>query len=459
MFLRRFITLALIVYDAAALFLIYNILAYARGVLSWPELLVTALLPPWLFMFVCFALIDGYKPKTDMLSADYTSQHLLSLLLTLLATLVLTFVLFPNGLPLGSSRSVIVLGTICLAPLTLGPRRWLRLEYQELEKGRSVVFIGDTESCRLFVEECTYHKTTQPIVLCPPTPEEVSEIAAKNRNVDVRPLKETVDELKSGRLGAEAIVLRETGHVISPETVSELMTLFIRGTPIHTLERFHQVYWKTIPLNHLNPVWLFQEGFKIASDPVFERIKHAVDLALAVVGFVLSSPLLLLCALAVKLGDGGPVLFSQTRIGKNNRPFKLYKFRTMREAKPGDSLYTKPGDKRITPFGRVLRATRLDEFPQLWNVIRGDMSLIGPRAEWDKLVAEYEKQIPCYHFRHIVRPGITGWAQINYPYGENIGDTLRKLEYDLYYIRYFSFRMDAAIVLRTIQVMLFGRGR
>lgn len=459
MFLRRLITLALIVYDAAALFVIYNILAYSRGVLTWPDLLVTALLPPWFMMFVCFALIDGYKPKTDMLSADYTSQHLLSLLITLIGTLILTFVLFPHGLPLGSSRSVIVLGTLCLAPLTLGPRRWLRLEYQELEKGRCIVFVGDRESCKLFVEECAYHKTSQPLILCPPEGTNAVELGISARNVEVCPFDKTFQDLESGRLGAEAIVIRETGHVIPPETVSRLMAIFVRGTPIHTLERFHQVYWKTIPLNHLNPVWLFQEGFKIASDPVFERVKHAVDLLLASVGFLLASPVLLVCALAVKLGDGGPVFFAQTRIGKNNRPFKLFKFRTMREAQPGDSLYTQPGDKRITRVGRILRVTRLDEFPQLWNVIRGDMSLIGPRAEWDKLVADYEKQIPCYHFRHIVKPGITGWAQINYPYGTNINDTLRKLEYDLYYIRYFSFRMDAAIVLRTIQVMLFGRGR
>jgi len=131
----------------------------------------------------------------------------------------------------------------------------------------------------------------------------------------------------------------------------------------------------------------------------------------------------------------------------------------MRPAAPGDALYTQPGDKRITRFGRLLRAIRLDEFPQLWNVLRGDMSMIGPRAEWERLVSDYEKQIPCYHFRHLVRPGITGWAQVHYPYGASVDDALRKLEYDLYYIRYFSFQMDAAIVLKTIHVMLFGRGR
>jgi lipopolysaccharide/colanic/teichoic acid biosynthesis glycosyltransferase len=125
----------------------------------------------------------------------------------------------------------------------------------------------------------------------------------------------------------------------------------------------------------------------------------------------------------------------------------------------GSDAYTKVGDMRITRIGKFLRASRLDELPQMLNVFLGDMSLIGPRAEWDKLVDSYETQIPCYHFRHLVKPGITGWAQVNYPYGANLDDTLRKLEYDLYYIRHFSFIIDAAIVLKTIHIMLFGKGR
>jgi lipopolysaccharide/colanic/teichoic acid biosynthesis glycosyltransferase len=125
---------------------------------------------------------------------------------------------------------------------------------------------------------------------------------------------------------------------------------------------------------------------------------------------------------------------------------------------PGEP-YTQPGDGRVTRVGRFLRATRLDELPQLWNVLRGDMSLIGPRAEWDRLVERYERDIPCYYFRHLVKPGITGWAQVNYPYGASAEDTARKLEYDLYYIRHFSFVLDASIVLKTIHLMLSGKGR
>ena len=186
-------------------------------------------------------------------------------------------------------------------------------------------------------------------------------------------------------------------------------------------------------------------------------LPRAADLAIAVIGLVVASPILLLAAIAIRLESRGPVLYRQPRVGRQGVIFELFKLRTMRLAQDG-ARSTAKGDKRITRVGGFLRASRLDELPQLWNVLRGDMSMIGPRAEWDLLVADYEKQIPCYHFRHLVRPGITGWAQVNYPYGANLDDTLRKLEYDLYYIRHYSFQLDAAIALKTIHVMLFARG-
>jgi len=124
-----------------------------------------------------------------------------------------------------------------------------------------------------------------------------------------------------------------------------------------------------------------------------------------------------------------------------------------------DDIYTRENDPRITRMGRWLRKLRLDELPQLWNVFRGEMSLIGPRAEWIKCAERYEKAIPFYHFRHLVKPGITGWAQVNYPYGESDEDAIEKLKYDLYYIRHYSLKLDAMIILKTVHTMLFGRGR
>jgi lipopolysaccharide/colanic/teichoic acid biosynthesis glycosyltransferase len=129
------------------------------------------------------------------------------------------------------------------------------------------------------------------------------------------------------------------------------------------------------------------------------------------------------------------------------------------ETAPADKLYTGTGDRRVTRVGRWLRRMRLDELPQLFNVLQGDMSLIGPRAEWDRCVEVYEREIPCYHLRHLVKPGITGWAQVNYPYGQSVADTLEKLKYDLYYIKHYSLLLDASIALKTLYVMLSLKGR
>lgn len=275
---------------------------------------------------------------------------------------------------------------------------------------------------------------------------------------DLRPFAEVLAEVENGSVNVEAIVLRESARELQPDISQKLVRLYFAGVPTYTLELFHEVYWQKIPLYRLNQTWLFQEGFKIAREPVFERAKRASDVVLACLGLLLATPVLVVAAAAIWVEDRGPVIFRQTRIGRNHVPFQVYKLRTMKPAASG-ARYTQPGDARITRIGRVLRATRIDEIPQLLNVLWGDMSLIGPRAEWDQLVAEYEREIPCYYFRHLVRPGITGWAQVNYPYGANLEDTLRKLEYDLYYIRHFSFRLDATIVLKTIHIMLFGKGR
>jgi lipopolysaccharide/colanic/teichoic acid biosynthesis glycosyltransferase len=169
-------------------------------------------------------------------------------------------------------------------------------------------------------------------------------------------------------------------------------------------------------------------------------------------------PFLLLIGGAIRLESHGPAIFRQARVGLSGRTFTMWKFRTMREAPEGD-IYTHDGDNRISGLGGLLRKTRLDELPQLWNVLRGEMSLIGPRAEWIKCAEIYERQIPNYHLRHLVRPGITGWAQINYPYGENLQDTIEKLRFDLYYIRNFSLLLDWSTMLKTVHVMLFGKGK
>ncbi len=455
---RRLASLVLVLLDFGCVVLVFHAVGWARGLAAVGTYDLPTLLVPAGVLCLAIYLIDGYSPRTDMISVAYTSQHVIALTVAMLAMLLVTFGLIKGPYALHASRAVIALSYIALMPVTLAYRRWLTLRILSRREHRPILFLGNQASCINFKATCRENGLAHEVIF-------IAIDAASHESItplidlEMRTLAELPPLLDQVAPRLEAVVLHESSRDL-PSAVSERLTdLHFRGTPTYTLALFHEVYWRKIPLEQLNQIWLFQEGFQIAREPVFARLKRLSDVVCALLGLTLASPLLLLCAAAVWLEDRGPVFYRQTRIGKNRVPFQICKFRTMRpDAEKGDP-YTHPQDARITRVGRWLRAARLDEFPQLWNVLRGHMSLIGPRAEWSKLVDRYERDIPCYHFRHLMKPGITGWAQVNYPYGGSLEDTLRKLEYDLYYVRYFSFVLDASIVLKTVHIMLFGKGR
>jgi sugar transferase (PEP-CTERM system associated) len=216
-----------------------------------------------------------------------------------------------------------------------------------------------------------------------------------------------------------------------------------------------------IPLRDLRPSWLIFSG-GLHKPRVLASVKRAGEAVLAALLLVATAPIAALTALVVRLSSHGPVLYRQTRVGLAGKTFELLKWRTMRadaEKASGPVWATGENDPRVTPLGRFLRKTRLDELPQLWNVLRGDMSFVGPRPERPHFVARLREVIPFYDERHSVRPGITGWAQVKFPYGSTLEDAEEKLEYDLYYVKHMSLLLDFAIVLETAKVMALGRGR
>lgn len=447
--------LLLFLLDAASLVLSLNILAWLRGISPPGHWLLLPLAGPVAFLAVAVYLVDGYNERTDMLSLDYTSLHAIAVAAATVATLLVTFAVIPAEYPLQGSRLVIITGFAAALPMTLGYRRFFHLRRLQRQRRRHLLYIGPRASCEAFRDECARHAFDRKIIFS--VADESLEPPMSPQSLHVRPFAESLAAIRQGEIDVEAIVLPEPSYMLRPEVSQSLVELYFTGVPTYTLELFHQTYWRKIPLHRLNQTWLFQEGFQMAREPVFVRLKRLCDLFIAASGLLLFGPIIALCALAVRISDGGPAFFRQRRVGKNRTRFTLIKLRTMRPTPPGSP--PPPDAERITALGRFLRATRLDEFPQLWNVLRGEMSLIGPRAEWENLVADYERRIPCYHFRHLVKPGITGWAQVNHPYGATLDNTVRKLEYDLYYIRHFSFVLDASIVLKTIHIMLFGKGR
>ena len=454
----RTATLALVLLDVLAVIVAFNFFAWTRGLVHWADPILLPLALPLMMHVLAVYLIDGYNPRTDMMSVTYTSLHSIALIFVLLLTLLLTYAFFFAGFPLQGSRLVITGACLLLIPITLSYRRVFYQRQQARRQQRYFMFLGSPESCVAFKEECRKTGMTQSVLYATHATF-ARGFTQPSTSVSTPPVGDVAHYLKEYEGNIDAIILRESSEELPPTVAQKLMELHFSGVPTYTLELFHEVYWRKIPLYRLNQTWLFQEGFQIAREPVFERLKRLSDIVLAALGLLFALPLAPFAAAAIWLGDRGPVFFRQPRVGRNRVLFDIVKLRTMRVSTGEGDAYTRTGDNRITPIGQFLRATRLDEVPQLWNVLCGDMSLIGPRAEWVRLVEDYEKQIPCYHFRHLVKPGITGWAQVNYPYGANLEDTLRKLEYDLYYIRYFSFVLDASIVLKTIHIMLFGKGR
>jgi exopolysaccharide biosynthesis polyprenyl glycosylphosphotransferase len=224
-------------------------------------------------------------------------------------------------------------------------------------------------------------------------------------------------------------------------------------------EALYEKLYGKIAVESLRPSYLiFSPGFN--KSRLTLASKRTLDLLVATLGLLLSLPLIALAAVAIRLDSRGPILLRQPRVGQDGIPFIVYKFRSMTvdaESRSGP-VWASKGDSRITRVGRIIRLLRIDEIPQMWNVLKGEMSFVGPRPERPFFVQELMRVIPYYSQRLTVKPGISGWAQICYPYGSSARDALEKLQYDLYYIKNMSLLFDLTIILRTIRVVLFQQG-
>jgi sugar transferase (PEP-CTERM system associated) len=240
--------------------------------------------------------------------------------------------------------------------------------------------------------------------------------------------------------------------------IRELLQAKMSGVRVEDAATTYERLTGKILIDEIKPSWLiFSDGFRASR--ITRTAKRVVDLLLAAVGLVLAAPLMLLTALVVRLESPGPVLYRQERVGENGRLFTLCKFRSMRsDAETGTPIWAREKDDRVTRVGRFIRLTRLDELPQLWNVLRGDMSFVGPRPERAYFVEQLAAVIPFYMERHAVKPGVTGWAQVKYRYGSSVEDAMEKLRYDLYYIKHLSIVFDLTIVVDTVKVILSAKG-
>ncbi len=242
--------------------------------------------------------------------------------------------------------------------------------------------------------------------------------------------------------------------------MDELLAMkMILGVRFDHLASVYEQYTGKIAVENLRPSWMiFGDGFR--KSLTLSIVKRATDIVFALIGLVLAAPAMFAVWMALHFLSKGPVLYSQTRVGRGGVNFTIHKFRSMRvdaEAASG-AVWSKKNDPRVTRIGKFLRRTRLDELPQLWNVLRGDMSIVGPRPERPKFVTELTEQIPFYGQRHVVRPGLTGWAQVRHQYGSTVDDAQEKLQYDLFYIKHLSVPFDVYIMLETLKTVVVRKG-
>ncbi len=239
----------------------------------------------------------------------------------------------------------------------------------------------------------------------------------------------------------------------------ELVKCRVNGIEIIEGASFYEMLTGKFIVNQINPAWLiFSEGFYKSRTRRF--LKRTMDLLLSIVLLVLLLPVIIATAILIKIDSTGPVIFSQERLGENKKTYLIYKFRSMFSdaEKQSGPTWARDNDHRITRVGKYIRQWRVDEIPQLWNVLKGDMSFVGPRPEREFFVEKLEDIIPYYTERFSIKPGITGWAQVSYGYGSSVEDAIEKLNYDLFYIKNMSIFMDLMIIMRTVKIVLFGKG-
>ena len=411
---------------------------------------------------IAIYLIGGYEYKSIERSARFVSEHVLASIIGAIFSLFIILIFISYGDRVDTNRTSL-LGTFILFSFYSIFYRCLIGHLKLKRKGsKCTVILGANKNTHEIIKEIQDQNYDEQLYLVEDNLDE--QIIDRFRSMDVQILSLNEFDLKSDAIDNKVIsrilLSDEIKNLsISSEFKNSLFERHMNSGKVLSFERFFLTFFQYVPLSSINDSWPFKSGFRVRKNVVYIHAKRAIDLLLSFIVLIVASPAMIVAMLAVKVTSKGPVFFRQTRIGEKEIPFTLLKLRTMQVGSDKKGDYTQENDPRITSIGNFLRKTRLDELPQLFNVIKGNMSLIGPRAEWEKLVNTYENDIPHYHFRHITKPGITGWAQVNYPYGANLEDTKNKLKYDLYYVRYYSLTMDFTIIIKTAYTMIFGRGR
>jgi exopolysaccharide biosynthesis polyprenyl glycosylphosphotransferase len=387
------------------------------------------------------ALRAGYRATHVALGAPCAAAvgSLLGLLLVSALSLWLPPMRLPGGTLLQLTGLIFAFAT-----------GWEQMVHKRLARRQKVLILGTSDLARCLADEAKH---------CDRFPFTVVGVVGDGADVlePVPPLLGSLAEL------AEVVDAQQPDLIVLADgnpgpAVDQLLETSWRMFRVVGVSHFFEHALGRVPLAHIGPAW-FMSVLHLRQRPYSNWAKRTFDLVLAIAGLLLAAPVVSVVAIAVRL-SGRPVLFRQTRLGEHGRTFEMYKFRTMvRGAEaPGSPRWAMEHDPRVTATGRILRRTRLDELPQLWNVLRGEMSIVGPRPERPEFVRVLEEQVPFWNRRLLVKPGLTGWAQVEAGYAADCDSTARKLSYDLWYVRHRTLLIDLAICAKTLRTLLSGAG-
>jgi len=418
---------------------------------SWPFFLVQCLIQMVLLQ-VCFYYnglytVQDHESRTQQLVALMRAIGMLSLISAAL------YFLAPI---LAIGRGVTILALILTLAAVFTARLVLDSVWRAAVPTRNLLVVGTGSLAMALVQEVQRRHDLK-LRISAFTTVDPATCGGEREYLDcpVRCICNLVEDVRT--LDISQIVVALENGVDLP--MKDLVELRLRGVSVIAVHEILEALTGRVRLDATPPSEVIFKGHLRLTEFTLAR-KRALDLFLGLVGTLVAAPVMALTALAIWLESGSPILYRQTRTGLGGKEFELLKFRSMRvDAEPnGEAQWAQLNDPRVTRVGAFLRAYRLDELPQFINVVRGEMSIVGPRPERPFFVGRLRRRIPCYDERHLVRPGVTGWAQVRYPYGRTIDDAVRKLEYDLFYLKNVSFAFDCAIALKTLRIVLLGRG-
>ena len=410
------------------------------------------ILTGWIYIITFFSM-ELYDIRKDFKSIG----NVMAITLASTSAFVITTLLFYMNWSLRIGRGVFILNGILIILFIIG---WRILYSYLLEQPifkRNVLIVGAGWAGKTILQEINVAKKSgmKAVGFIDDDP------SKKGNLIDGYPILGNRDSIDNViRQNDVDLIIAAITHEKHADLIKALINCSWKGVDIVDMPAIYEQLTGKIPFKHINNMWMLH--IAIGKPKLYSRlIKPVLEAIIALTLFVLLMPVMVVLAIVIKCDSRGRIFYTQERVGKDGRKFTIMKFRTMVENAESltGAVYAADNDPRITKIGRFLRKWRLDEIPQLVNVIKGDMSLVGPRPEREVFIKEFEEKIPFYTQRLLVRPGLTGWAQVKFPYASSIEQTEEKLQYDLYYIKNMSFILDFVVFLKTIRVVLFGKGK